>query len=258
MVLEIWQLRHFWLALAQYDVKDRYRRSVLGIAWSLIKPAVMTLILTVVFTSVFDIAVREYAPYLFLGLLTWQFLTESILQGCNAFRLGNTYLRVRPVPLAIFPLRVVLSAGVHGLIGLAAGIAAIGWIQGTVNPVSLVALLPGLGILALTAWALACIGAILNTRFADTQQIAEISLQALFYATPVIYMPDSLHKTGWLHLFVRCNPFASFLDLVRRPLLHGELPALSSILIALAFAGLTTAIAVVILQRVEKRLVLWL
>lgn len=258
MLREIWQLRHFWLALARHDLKDRYRRSVLGIAWSLIKPAVMTLILTAVFTGVFDVSWREYTPFLFLGLLTWQFLTESILQGCNAFRLGNTYLRVRPIPLAIFPLRVVLSAAIHALLGLGAAVLAIWWLGGAVDPVGLLALLPALVIVAITAWSLACLCAVVTTRYSDMQQIAEISLQALFYATPVIYLPESLPNSSWLHTLVLCNPFASFLELVRRPLLHGDLPGTPSILIAMAFMSVTAGAAWIALHRVEKRLVLWL
>jgi lipopolysaccharide transport system permease protein len=244
--------------LAKHDLKDRYRRSLLGIAWSLIKPALMTLILTVVFTNVFDVSIREYAPFLFLGILAWQFLTESVLQGCNSFRLGNTFLRVRPIPVAIFPLRVVLSAGIHALIGLGAAIVAIWYFQGAVHPLALLTILPGMLIFALAAWALAAICAIMHTLYADTQQIAEISLQALFYATPVIYMPESLNNTGWLHTLVECNPFASFLELVRRPLLHGELPGGQSVLIATAFTGVMACIACVALHRVEKRLVMWL
>src|SRR5947208_2501544 len=125
MLREVWSLRYFWLALARHDLKDRYRRSILGIAWSLIKPAGMTLILTLVFTSVFNVPVAEYAPFLFLGIITWQFLNESIVQGCNSFRLASTYLRVRPVPIAIFPLRTVLSAGIHASIGLGTAVLAI-------------------------------------------------------------------------------------------------------------------------------------
>src|SRR5437016_19325 len=110
MLREVWNLRHFWLALAKHDLRDRYRRSILGIGWSLIKPAGMTFILTLVFANVFNVPATEYAPFLLLGIITWQFLNESVVQGCNSFRLGNTYLRVRPVPIAIFPLRIVLSA----------------------------------------------------------------------------------------------------------------------------------------------------
>jgi lipopolysaccharide transport system permease protein len=255
---EIWSLRHFWLALAKHDLKDRYRHSFLGIAWSLIKPAGMTLILTLVFTSVFNIPIQEYAPFLFLGLITWQFLQESVIQGCNAFRLGNTYLRVRPVPIAIFPLRIVLSAGFHALIGLGAALVAVACLKGFADPFSLLALAPALIILAITAWSLACICGILHTLYSDTQQMAEITLQALFYATPVIYLPESLYPSGWLHTLVQCNPFASHLELVRRPLLYGDLPGGHAVAMSLTFMGVAGVIAWCSVCRVERRMVLWL
>jgi lipopolysaccharide transport system permease protein len=258
MLREIWTLRYFWLALAKHDLKDRYRRSILGIAWSLIKPAGMTFILTVVFTNVFTVAVGEYAPFLFLGILIWQFLNESVVQGCNSFRLGSTYLRVRPLPIAIFPLRIVLSAGIHALIGLGGAVLMIWYVKGIDNPAALLALVPALIILTITAWSLACFCGILHMLFADTQQIAEIVLQALFYATPVIYLPESLHHSSWLHRLVECNPFASLLELVRRPLLHGECPSAHAVLLALAFMSVTSCFAWLSVRRVEKRLVLWL
>jgi lipopolysaccharide transport system permease protein len=251
-------LRYFCLTLAKHDLKDRYRRSILGIAWSLIKPAGMTTILSLVFTNVFHVAVEEYAPFLFLGIITWQFLNESVVQGCNSFRLGSTYLRVRPVPIAIFPLRIVLSAGVHALIGLCAATLAIWYLKGIDNGFVLLSLVPTLLILTITAWSLACICGILFTLFSDTQQIAEITLQALFYATPVIYLPESLHPSGWLHRLVELNPFASFLELIRRPLLHGELPSVHAYLIALSFMSVASCIAWLSLRSVEKRIVLWL
>ena len=255
---EIWTLRHFWLALAGHDIKERYRRSFVGIAWSLIKPAAMTLILTVIFSNVFDVSVREYAPFLFLGLVTWQFFTESILQGCNAFRLGRTYLRVRPLPLAIFPLRVVLSSGIHALIGLAAATVWISILRGGVEPLALLSLLPAMLILALVAWSLACICAILHTKYSDTQQVAEISLQVLFYATPVIYLPESVHKSGWLYWLIESNPFAAFLELIRGPLLNGSLPSPVSLLIAAGFLAAMAGIAGFCVRRAQERLVLWL
>lgn len=258
MLREIWLLRYFLIALAKHDIKDRYRRSVLGIAWSLLKPAGMTLILTLVFTNVFHVPVTEYAPFLFLGIIAWQFLNESIVQGCNSFRLGTTYLRVRPLPIAIFPLRVVLSAGMHAWIGLAAALLVVGYIKGIDQPLALLSLVPGLLIFAITAWALACICGIMHTLFSDTQQIAEIALQALFYATPVIYLPESLHESSWLRWLVWFNPFASLLELIRLPILHGELPSVHSVLVAMTFMGLASCIAWICLRRMERRMVLWL
>jgi len=256
MLFEIWSLRHFWLALARYDVKERYRRSWIGIGWSLLKPAALTLILSGIFSNVFEVSLHEYVPFLFLGLITWQFLSESILQGCHAFRLGRTYLRVRPIPLAIFPLRIVLSAGVNGSIALTAGLIAIAYLHGSLTPIAILSLIPTLLILALTAWSLACICAILHTIYADTQQIAEISLQVLFYATPVIYLPESVRKTGWMYWLMECNPFSALLDLVRKPLLHGEIADASSLLIALTFLAGVSTIAMLLLRRNENRVIL--
>lgn len=258
MLREIWSLRYFCFALAKHDLKERYRRSVLGIAWSLLKPAAITFILTFVFSNVFSVAVSEYVPFLFLGLVLWQFLTESMTQGCNAFRLGHTYLRLCPLPMAIFPLRVVLLAGVQASIALSAAIVCIACMQGSVSVTALVAIVPGLVIFVIVAWSLACIAGILHTFFSDTQPILEISLQVLFYVTPIIYLPESVQPTGWLAQLMRCNPFAAMLELIRRPLLHGDLPDVASFVIALTFALGVAGIAWLTLRRVERRLVLWL
>jgi ABC-type polysaccharide/polyol phosphate export permease len=162
------------------------------------------------------------------------------------------------VPIAIFPLRIVLSAGIHAAFGLGAALVAIGILKGFAEPLALLALAPALVILAITAWSLACLCGILYTLFSDTQQIAEITLQALFYATPVIYLPESLYPSGWLHTLVVCNPFASHLELIRRPLLYSELPSVNALAIALAFMVMTTVLAWWSLCRVERRMVLWL
>jgi len=258
MLCEVWSLRHFWLALAKHDLNERYRRSFIGIGWSLIKPAGMTCILTLVFANVFQVPAIEYAPFLFVGLVAWQFLSESIVQGCNAFRLANTYLRVRPVPIGIFPLRVVLSAGIHALIGFGAAIGVIAVLHGFESLGALWALVPAFAILTVTAWGLACICGIVNTLYSDTQQIAEISLQALFYATPVIYLPESLHSSGWLSTLVWCNPFAAYLELIRRPMLHGELPSAHACMLAVAFMAIAATTAWLAIRCVERRLALWL
>ena len=134
---------------------------------------------------------------------------------------------------------------------------AIGWLRG-LEPSALLMLLPALLILAVTAWSLACICGILFTLFSDAQQIAEISLQALFYATPVIYMPQTWRQEGWLAYLVEFNPFTSLLELVRRPLLHGEAPATSNLLIAVGFMSVACGIAWWSLRRIERNLVLWL
>src|SRR5271155_3367134 len=103
----IYALRFFWLTLVYNDFRNRYRRSFLGVAWSLARPLGMTLVLYVVFSKNEDFSANSasYAPYLFTGIAIWQFLTESILLGCTCFAEGASYLRQQPVPVLIFPMR---------------------------------------------------------------------------------------------------------------------------------------------------------
>jgi hypothetical protein len=98
MLREVWLLRHFWLALAKLDLKDRYRRSVLGIAWSLIKPAGMTLILTLVFTNVFHVPVEAF--------------TIHAKQAEHPIRPGDLFGTQIPFPAA--ELRIFLGIGKDG------------------------------------------------------------------------------------------------------------------------------------------------
>src|SRR5689334_1255835 len=84
-------LRYFWWSLVTTDLKNRYRHSFFGTAWSLGRPIGMTVVLSFVFSAAFHLPIRTYAPFLFLSIALWQFLVESMVAGCNSFRLGAAY-----------------------------------------------------------------------------------------------------------------------------------------------------------------------
>lgn len=85
------------------DLRTRYRGSVLGIAWSLLHPLAMTGILCLAFSQVFDVSLQTYAPFLMVGLTLWSFLVTTANGGSQCFFHGETYIRQRPLPLAIYP-----------------------------------------------------------------------------------------------------------------------------------------------------------
>src|SRR5436190_17576829 len=115
---DIWRCRYFWLSLVKMDLRTRYRRSVLGLGWSLLHPIAMTIVLCTVFSAIFKAKIEDYGPFVLAGLATWNFLLTSTTQGCQCFFLGESYIRQYPSPLAIFPLRTVLGATVHFLMAL--------------------------------------------------------------------------------------------------------------------------------------------
>lgn len=254
---QIWRCRYFWLNLAKMDLLNRYRRSMLGVGWSLLSPIVMALVLCTVFNNLFQLDARDFWMFLLAGLSFWNFIAASATLGCGCFHQGEAYIRQHRAPLAIYPLRIVLGAAFHLLLALAVVLAS-GWVfSGSLRAEALWSLLPGLVLLLTFGWALALLCGVATVVFPDVRHLTEIGLSIWFYATPIIY-PTTLLKQRGLGWLVDYNPLAAFADLIRQPLLEGTLPEGA----AFATAALTTLAVVVLgallLARFERRLVFYL
>jgi ABC-type polysaccharide/polyol phosphate export permease len=254
---ELWRLRHFWMALVRNDLRNRYRRSVLGLGWSLLQPIAMTAVLCTVFAGVFGVTLTEYAPYLLSGLTFWAFISTAAISGCASFAQGEPYIRQHRAPLAIYPLRTTLGAGYHFLVGMGVVLVAVGFFSGFSNPVVLLSILPSLVLLFAFAWSLGVFTGTLNVLFHDTQHLLEIILQIFFYMTPIMYKPEILinRDMGWV---VQYNPFAVLLELIRQPLLEGVLPRVETVRASLVIVAVMVAVAAVLLRWCERRLVFFL
>ena len=253
----VWRLRHFWLALVQIDLRNRYRRSMIGMGWSLLHPIAMTIVLCTVFSQLLKVGdIRVFGPFLLAGLTTWNFISAVMNQGCQSIFQNESYIRQQPAPLAIYPLRTTLGAGIHLILGIVI-VIVLSWVMhGLGNVAALPALLPAIALLFIFGWSMAILMGIVNVLFQDTQHLTEVALQVLFYLTPIIYPPDLLpQRVRWL---IGCNPLASFMELIRQPILEGQLPSWQALAIASATALATSAAAALMLARMERRMVFYL
>src|SRR5207249_3243921 len=109
----IWRCRYFWLMLVKNDLRQRYRRSLLGLGWSLLQPLAMTCIICFVFRAILIPGdnVANYAAHVLAGLACWSFILTSTFNGCQCLYMGESYIRQYPAPMAIYPLRTALGAG---------------------------------------------------------------------------------------------------------------------------------------------------
>src|SRR5262245_3909890 len=115
----IWRYRHFWLSLVRLDLRNRYRRSVLGIGWSLLNPLAMTAVWCVALGPIMNQGDwRSLAPMLLVGMAVWEFLRNSVLQGCDSFLRAEAYIRQCPLPFGIYPLRTTMGLFIHFAIAL--------------------------------------------------------------------------------------------------------------------------------------------
>jgi lipopolysaccharide transport system permease protein len=253
----VWRLHPFWLAMVRNDLRSRYRRSVIGIGWSLLHPIAMTAVLCTVFAKMFHSDVYEYAPFLLAGLTLWSFITTVMNGGCQCFIQSESYIRQHPAPLAIYPLRTVLGAGFHFLLGLAVTLGLVWYVRGFANLAYLPALLPTLALLLVFGWSLAVCAGMLNVLFQDCQHLVEVFLQIAFYVTPIMYKADLLRERhlGWL---VSLNPVAVFLEMLRRPILEGRLPPLEAACAATAATLVMLAAAALALSWAQRRMIFYL
>jgi ABC-type polysaccharide/polyol phosphate export permease len=253
-VAAVWRCRFFWMSLVKMDLRTRYRRSVLGMGWSLLHPIAMTTILCTVFHKLFKANIQEYAPFLLAGLATWNYLTTVTLIGCQCLFQGESYIRQYPAPMAIYPLRTALGGIIHFLVALCVVLGLAWYFNGFANLPSLLCLLPTLVLLFVLGWSLALLAGFANVYFQDTQHLCEVGFQILFYATPVMYSGEMLRNNGlgWL---VDFNPLTYVLQLVRDPILKGTVPPLETFMIAtLTIFALATA-ASFTLSRLQRRLI---
>jgi ABC-2 type transport system permease protein len=213
------------------DFKLRYQGSVLGYAWSLLKPLFLFAIMYVVFGVLIRVGnVEHYAVYLLLGIVLWNFFSEATNQGMNSIMNRGDLIRKISFPKYI----IVLSATLSALINLLLNLVIVGVLM-VVNGVDLhvSALLLPLYILEIyvLSLGLAFFLSAVNVRFRDTSHIWEIIMQAAFYATPIIYpLAIVIAKSTFAAKLLLMNPIAQAIQDARYVLVTNKAITIDSLL----------------------------
>lgn len=222
------------VALGWQDIKQRYRRSKVGPFWLTISMGVLIGALGLVFGGVFNTPMREFLPFLAIGIILWAFISTTINEGCLAFVSSEAIIKQLPIPLFIHVMRVIW----RNLIILAHNVVIIPLIfLFFLKPIGWISLLaiPGILVTSLVLSWVAFLFSIICTRFRDMTQIAASVLQVIFYITPIIWMP-SLVTGNRSFFFLDLNPLFHLIEIIRAPLLGYAPSALNwgaSILLAL-------------------------
>jgi lipopolysaccharide transport system permease protein len=255
-VSAMWRFRYFLMALVKLDLRQRYRRSVLGIGWSLLNPIAMTVVFTVVFSNLLGNGDPiNYAASVLTGMAVWGFLRDSALNGCRCFMTNEAYIRQSPIPYTVYTLRTVLGQAIHSLIALAVVVAMVAIFRsGSSIPLQILAVIPGLLLLFLAAWAAATISAFATVFFHDTQHLLEVAAQIMFFLTPIMYtrkLLDDKHL-GWI---VDANPVYWLMELTRTPLLTGRMPGIEMYLAGVGVVVALVGLAAGTVAWLQKRVI---
>ena len=250
----IWNTRYFWLHLARAELKYKFRRSRLGLLWTMINPLMLMLMITLIFGNLFDIPMQDFAPYVFSGLIVWEFVMGSAVAGCNSLLASEAYIKQFSHPMVIYPLKTTLVQVSTFLIAIQAMFL---WLLAT-DPRNL---LIGLFTLPLTTvclfllgWPIAILTSSINLKYRDFAQVLTLIMQLLWYMSPVFFKPE-MFRTKELVALLEYNPITHILNLVRAPLLNGSFPSAIDFGYVFGLIGLLYLLAIWRMRRVEKTLI---
>jgi len=245
-----WEL---WLTMARYDIVKRYRRSVLGPFWVTFSIGVFIAALSLLYEPMLGRNIRDYIPYLTLGLMSWRLMSDIINESCNVFVCNGATIRQLKIPLSIYVFEMIwrnVLIMAHNLF-LYVIVVVMFWIEP--NWATLL-FIPGLAVVCFCAlWAGLLLGTIC-ARFRDVPPIVSTVMPMMFLVTPVLWKADHISEIQWW--LVTFNPFYYFLELMRAPLL-GTTPSPSVWVIAFIITLTLGLAAIPTFSRFHDRIVFW-
>lgn len=243
-----------WTMLALNEIQRRYRRSVIGQFWLTISMAVSIVALGLLWGMVFHTSLRNTLPFIGVGLMTWNLMVGLIQEDASAFVDSHNYLTQIPVSKTAIVNQVIL----RNLIMFGHNVILVPIILLFFPPVSFAGflLIPvGIVFYALNALWVGLLFGTLCARFRDLPPIIGSILQIMFFLTPIIWNPAQVGPSAWY--LVHLNPLASFVAILREPLL-GVVPEAYSYVMVLAVTVVGFAVAIPLFARFRARIVYWL
>ncbi len=217
------EYRELFLFLCWRDILVRYKQTFLGIAWALIRPALMMIILTLIFGRVAKLPVEGAAPYALMviaGLLPWQLFAATVQQGSESLINNSQIIGKIFFPRVIFPVSAAMTALVDSLVALVILFAMMAWYQ--FMPDWRIVFLPffmALGILA--ALGLAMLVSVLNVWYRDFRHIMPFVLQIGMFASPVGFSSSVVPEQ--YKLLYAMNPMVGVIDGYRWSILGNDI-----------------------------------
>jgi lipopolysaccharide transport system permease protein len=250
---DLWRYRELFYLLAWRDILVRYKQTVIGVAWALIRPFLTMLIFTFVFSRVAKLPTPGEIPYpllVFAAMLPWQFFSTALSEASNSL-IGNANLISKVYfPRLIVPAGSVITSFIDFLITLALMAVMMLWYG--FAPDSRILTLPLFIALAFGAafgaglWLCA-----LNVRYRDFRYIVPFIVQFGLYVSPVGFSSDIVPER--YRLLYACNPVVGIIDGFRWALLRGQTPLNSrSLLISVTITLILCVTGIRYFRRTEK------
>ena len=255
-----WQQRELWGHLGWQDIRQRYRRSILGPIWISITMAVTAVALGVLYAGLFQTDLSIQLPYVLVGFIIWGFISGCISEGAEVFISNVGLITHLPAPLSVHLYRLLwrqVLFFLHNLVVYAIMLVVfpqhLHWSDLSAIPAFVLLVLNG-------AWVALLLG-VVTTRFRDLTPITQSIVQLAFFLTPIVWMYETLLNSPNPAVAERArlaelNPFLHYVEILRRPML-GQPQELRFWVVVLVLTVVGWALTLFVLRRYRARVAYW-
>ncbi len=254
IILTFLRYRYLLENLIKRDLKVKYRRSVLGILWSLLNPVMLMLVMSAVFSKIFHNDIEFFPLYLIIGQTVFSFLNEATSGALFSVVGASALLKKIYIPKYIFPMEKIMFACVNFLFSLVAVLLMMiiygvpfTWriILFIIPTVTLLMFCIGLGMMLATV----CVF------FRDIQYLYSVVIVAWTYLTPLFY-PISYLEGHWIYSIVMLNPLTHYVMYFRDVLIYGVVPSVQENLICLGWGLLFSILGVLFFRSKQDEFIM--
>lgn len=237
------------------EFKNKYRRSYLGILWSLLNPLLMMVIVSSVFSFIFRYNVENFPVYLILGQVTFNFFSEATQVSVSTITGSGQLIKKVYLPKYIFPLSKVFFSFVNFLISFIAVIIVMIYYR----------IVPNVNMVFLPLWlvyyfiftlGISLLLSALMVFLRDTQHLYSLVMVALGYLTPIFYPVTAL--APWMQKIMNLNPIYHYVAYLRNIFLYGQCPSIMDNVVCLVLAIISLTIGMSYFFKKQKTFILYI
>ncbi len=212
------------------DIKIKYRRSVLGVLWTLLNPLCMMIVLSVVFSNLFKFDIENFPLYLLSGQVIFNFFSDSTTSAMSSIVSSAALIKKVYVPKYLFVLARVFSSFINLMASFTALLLVMVATRAELHWTTLLAPIPLL-LIVFFSLGVGLILSAITVKFRDIMHLYSVFITVLMYLTPVIYPMSIL--PDWLTWIVKLNPITNILTMFRSVMLYNTFFGWTSLIIAI-------------------------
>lgn len=244
---------HVWSALGWHDIRQRYRRSVIGPFWFTLSTFIMIGVLGFLYSRLLNQEIVSYLPFLGVGLVIWQYISTCITEGANAMISSAYLIKQIRMPVTIHVCRIAWRNFCILLHSLPVVLVLLLFL-GHMPSISFLLVIPGLLLLLLSGVWMGVVLGVLCLRYRDILPIVTNLLQVAFFFTPIMWSPDLLKDRAWIAHY---NPLYHLIEIVRAPMTGTEIHA-ATWLWAVGLTVVGFVLAQMLMRSTRDKLSYWL